>query len=180
MLTSILQCSSSLLALHLACQSLRTGESDIAIVGGSSLLINPEMFMFLSNQGFLSPDGKCKSFDESANGYGRGEGFGCIILKRTNDAVLAGDPIRAIIRGTASNQDGRTKGLTMPNAEAQMTLIEEVYRQAGLDFGTTAYVEAHVGPNSSLPPLHGSSFIYLFVQLILNCSFTGYRHQSRR
>jgi acyl transferase domain-containing protein len=137
-------CSSSLLALHLACQSLQRGESDVAIVGGSSLLLNPEMFMFLSNQGFLSPDGKCKSFDESANGYGRGEGFGCVILKRVDDAVLAGDAIRAVIRGTGSNQDGRTKGLTTPNAEAQRALIEEVYQQAGLDFKTTGYTEAHV------------------------------------
>jgi zearalenone synthase (highly reducing iterative type I polyketide synthase) len=102
------------------------------------------MFMFLSNQGFLSPDGMCKSFDESANGYGRGEGFGCVILKRVEDASLAGDAIRAVIRGTASNQDGRTKGLTTPNAEAQKALIEEVYEQAGLDFKTTDYVEAHV------------------------------------
>ncbi|KAF2966748.1 hypothetical protein GQX73_g6838 [Xylaria multiplex] len=136
-------CSSGLLALHLACQSLRTGESDSAIVGASSLLMNPEMFMFLSNQGFLSPDGKCKSFDESANGYGRGEGFGCLILKRTGDAISAGDPVRAIIRGTGSNQDGRTVGLTMPNSEAQKSLIKEVYRQAGLDPGMTTYVEAH-------------------------------------
>ncbi|KAL2020284.1 hypothetical protein VTK56DRAFT_8608 [Thermocarpiscus australiensis] len=141
-------CSSSLLALHLACQSLQLGECDMAIVGGSSLLLNPEMFIFLSNQGFLSPDGICKSFDESANGYGRGEGFGCVVLKRVNDAVLAGDPIRAVIRGTASNQDGRTKGLTMPNAEAQKALVEEVYQRAGLDFQTTAYVEAHVSLHS--------------------------------
>ncbi len=143
-------CSSSLVALHLACQSLRTGESDIAIVGGTSLLLNPEMFMYLSNQGFLSPDGKCKKlFDESANGYGRGEGFGCVVLKRVDDAVSAGDPIRAVIRGTGSNQDGHTKGLTLPSAEAQASLIEEVYGMAGLDFGGTSYVEAHVrcGPS---------------------------------
>lgn len=139
-------CSSSLVALNLACQSLRTGESDIAIVGASSVLLYPEMFIFLSNHGFLSPDGKCKSFDASADGYGRGEGFGCIILKRTNDAIAAGDPIRAVIRGTGSNQDGRTKGLTMPSAEAQGALIDEVYKKAGLDFGTTTYVEAHVCP----------------------------------
>ncbi|KAK3319476.1 putative polyketide synthase [Cercophora scortea] len=136
-------CSSSMVALHLACQSLRTGESDTVIVGASSLLLNPEMFIFLSNHGFLSPDGKCKSFDASANGYGRGEGFGCVILKRTSDAIAAGDPIRAVIRGTGSNQDGRTKGLTMPSAEAQMSLMEEIYQKNGLDFATTAYVEAH-------------------------------------
>jgi acyl transferase domain-containing protein len=137
-------CSSSLVALHLACQSLRTGESDIAIVGGTSLLLNPEMFMYLSNQAFLAPDGKCKSFDESANGYGRGEGFGCVVLKRIDDAILAGDPIRAVIRGTGSNQDGHTKGLTLPSAEAQAALIEDVYQSAGLDFKETGYVEAHV------------------------------------
>ncbi|KFA49985.1 hypothetical protein S40293_05963 [Stachybotrys chartarum IBT 40293] len=136
-------CSSSLVALNLACQSLRTGESDIAIVGASSVLLYPEMFVFLSNHGFLAPDGKCKSFDASADGYGRGEGFGCIILKRTGDAIAAGDPIRAVIRGTGSNQDGRTKGLTMPSAEAQGTLIDEVYKKAGLEFNTTTYVEAH-------------------------------------
>ena len=141
-------CSSSLLALHLACESLQRGESDIAVVGGSNLLLNPEMFIFLSSQGFLSPDGKCKTFDESANGYGRGEGFGCVILKRVNEAVAAGDPIRAVIRGTGSNQNGRTKGLTMPNAEAQRALIEEVYQEAGLDFGMTGYIEAHVCPSN--------------------------------
>lgn len=138
-------CSSSLVALHLACQSLRTGECDVAIVGGTSLLLNPEWFLCLSNQGFISPDGKCKSFDESGNGYGRGEGFGCVILKRVDDAVSAGDPIRAVIRGTGSNQDGHTKGFTVPSADAQATLIEDVYQSAGLDFRDTGYVEAHVG-----------------------------------
>lgn len=137
-------CSSSLVALHLACQSLRTGESSMAIVGGSSLLLNPEMFMYLSNQQFLSPDGKCKSFDESANGYGRGEGFACVILKRVDDAIIVGDPIRAIIRGTGSNQDGHTKGFTLPSADAQAALIEETYRFAGIDYRDTNYVEAHV------------------------------------
>ena len=136
-------CSSSLLALHLACQSLRTGESDIAIVGGVNLLWNPEMFMYLSNQHFLSPDGKCKSFDESGNGYGRGEGIAAIVLRRVDDAIAAQDPIRAIIRGTGSNQDGHTKGFTLPSAEAQARLIRDTYSAAGLDFRDTRYVEAH-------------------------------------
>lgn len=136
-------CSSSLVALHLACQSLRTGESDIAIVGGVNLLLNPEMFMYLSNQRFLSPDGKCKSFDESANGYGRGEGFAAVILKRVDDAISNGDPLRAIIRGSGSNQDGHTKGFTIPSAESQAALIKDTYRRAGLDYGDTRYVEAH-------------------------------------
>ncbi|KAI0147390.1 putative polyketide synthase [Xylariaceae sp. FL1272] len=149
-------CSSGLLALHLACQSLLTGESDMAIVGASSLLLSSEMFMFLSNQGFLAPDGKCKSFDASADGYGRGEGFGCLILKRTRDAILDGDPIRALIRGTGSNQDGHTVGLTMPSLEAQRGLIEEVYYKAGLNPGNTAYVEAH-GTGTKLGDSHEMS-----------------------
>ncbi|KAL8696122.1 MAG: hypothetical protein Q9224_002961, partial [Gallowayella concinna] len=136
-------CSSSLVALHLACQSLRTGESDIAIVGGVNLLLNPEMFMYFSNQHFLSPDGKCKSFDISGNGYGRGEGIAALVLKRVDDAVSGEDPIRAIIRGTGSNQDGHTKGFTLPSSEAQATLIHDTYRAAGLDFRDTHYVEAH-------------------------------------
>lgn len=137
-------CSSSLVALHLACQSLRTQETDIAIVGGVNLLLNPEMFMYFSNQQFLSPDGKCKSFDESGNGYGRGEGVAAVILKRVDDAILNRDPIRAVIRGTGSNQDGHTTGFTLPSAEAQATLIRDTYRRAGLDFRSTHYVEAHV------------------------------------
>jgi acyl transferase domain-containing protein len=167
-------CSSSLVALNLACQSLRTGECDIAIVGASSVLLYPEMFIFLSNHGFLAPDGKCKSFDASADGYGRGEGFGCIILKRTSDAIAAGDPIRAVIRGTGSNQDGRTKGLTMPSAEAQGALIDEVYKKAGLEFGTTTYVEAHVCFASFF------SFLLRPCRLIRNIRFTGYRDQDWR
>ena len=107
-------CSSSQVTLHLACQSLRTGESDIAIVGGVNLFWNPETFMYLFNQHFLSPDGKCKSFDESADGYGRGEGIAALVLRRVDDAIVAQDPIHAIIRGTGSNQDGHTKGFTLP------------------------------------------------------------------
>lgn len=137
-------CSSSLVALHLACQSLRTGESDIAIVGGVNLLLSPETFIFFSGQHFLSPDGKSKSFDESGNGYGRGEGFAAVVLKRADDAIIHGDPLRAIIRGSASNQDGHTKGFTLPSADAQEALINETYRNAGLKFDDTHYVEAHV------------------------------------
>ncbi|KAL7793746.1 putative polyketide synthase [Trichoderma ceciliae] len=136
-------CSSSLVALHLACQSLRVGESDIAIVGGTNVLLNPDMFVAFSGQGFLSPDGKCKSFDVSGDGYGRGEGVAAVVLKRIDDAIVALDPLRAIIRATGSNQDGHTKSLTLPSADAQEALIRDVYRLAGLDFDHTSYVEAH-------------------------------------
>ncbi|UKZ81662.1 Type I Iterative PKS [Trichoderma virens FT-333] len=136
-------CSSSLVAFHLACQSLRAGESDIAIVGGTNVLLNPDMFVAFSGQGFLSPDGKCKSFDASGDGYGRGEGVAAIVLKRVDDAIVALDPLRAIIRATGSNQDGHTKSLTLPSADAQEALIRDVYRLAKLDFAQTSYVEAH-------------------------------------
>lgn len=137
-------CSSSLVALHLACQSLESGETDGAIVGGSSLLLGPDVFIFFGEQGFLSPDGLSKPFDASADGYGRGEGIAVVVLKRLADAVRDRDPIRAVIRATGCNQDGRTKGFTLPNSDAQAQLIRETYSLAGLDFAHTGYVEAHV------------------------------------
>ena len=137
-------CSSSLVALHQGCQSIRAGESSTALVGACNLLLNPDMFQVLSNQQFLADDGCCKSFDTKGNGYGRGEGFAALILKRVVDAVRDGDPIRAVIRGTGVNQDGKTKGMTVPSADAQATLIRSVYKKAGLDFSNTNYFEAHV------------------------------------
>ncbi|KAM0522380.1 hypothetical protein ACHAPE_001969 [Trichoderma viride] len=101
------------------------------------------MFNALSNQGFLSPDGLCKAFDASADGYGRGEGFAALVLKPVEKAIRDGDTIRAIIRGSATNQDGKTRSMTMPNGEAQEELIREAYRSAGLDFKDTSYFEAH-------------------------------------
>ncbi|KAL9100557.1 MAG: hypothetical protein Q9163_004079 [Psora crenata] len=136
-------CSSSLVALHQACQSIRTGESKMALVGGSNLMLNPDMFLVLSNQQFLSQDGRCKSFDARGDGYGRGEGFAAVILKPVEDAVRDGDPIRAVIRGTGVNQDGKTKGITVPNSDAQADLIRATYRSAGIDFRDTHYFEAH-------------------------------------
>lgn len=136
-------CSSSMVALHLACQALRAGECDLAVVAGCNLLLGPDMFMYLSGQGFLAADGRCKSFDASADGYGRGEGFAAVVLRRADDAVARGDPLRAVIRATGSGQDGNTKGFTLPSAEAQANLIRDVYARAGLDFGETNYIEAH-------------------------------------
>lgn len=143
-LTMDTACSSSLVALHLACQSLRAGESRMAIVGGCNLMISPDMFIYEAGQGFLAPDGKCKTFDQSANGYGRGEGFTAVVVKPLDLAIADGDSIRAVIRGTAANQDGQTKGFTQPSSEAQASLIKSVYRSAGLQLDGTGYVEAHV------------------------------------
>lgn len=156
-LTMDTACSSSLVALHLACQSLRAGESQMAIVGGCNLMISPDMFMFEAGQGFLAPDGKCKTFDQSANGYGRGEGFAVVVVKPLDLAIADGDPIRAVIRGTAANQDGQTKGFTQPSSEAQASLIRSVYRSAGLQLDGTGYVEAHVSVLTLLSDFVGIS-----------------------
>ena len=108
-------CSSSLVAIHLACQSLRCGESDIALAGGVSLMIAPELLVSMSKVGFMAPDGRCKTFDASADGFGRGEGCGIVVLKRLADAVADGDRVLAVIRGSAVNQDGRSTLLAAPN-----------------------------------------------------------------
>ena len=92
---------------------------------------------------FLSPDGRCYSFDERANGYARGEGFGVVVIKLLSDAIKDGDTIRAVIRSTSSNQDGRTPGITQPSRDAQESLIKSTYEKAGLDPRATRYFEAH-------------------------------------
>lgn len=137
-------CSSSLVALHLARRSLQSGEVDIAIVGGTNLMLGSEMFTLFSNLNFLSRDGFSRSFDASGEGYGRGEGVAAIILKRVNDAVEDNDAIRAVVRSTATNQDGKTKAITLPSLDAQVDLIHSAYEEAGLPFHDTTYFEAHV------------------------------------
>ncbi|MEO6504174.1 MAG: type I polyketide synthase [Jatrophihabitantaceae bacterium] len=136
-------CSSSLVALHLACQSLASGESPLAIAAGVNLNISPGLVLTLDAAGALAPDGRSKPFDASADGYGRGEGCGVLVLKRLDDARRDGDRVLAIVRGTAVNQDGRTNGIMAPNAEAQQRVIERACRQAGVASETVDYVEAH-------------------------------------
>jgi acyl transferase domain-containing protein len=136
-------CSTALAALHLACQSLRTGDARISVVGGANIMLNPDMFVSMSTLGFLSPDGKSYAFDSRANGYGRGEGVATIVIKPLCDALRDNDPIQAVIRETALNQDGKTPTLTSPSQEAQEELIRTCYRNAGLDPLHTSYVEAH-------------------------------------
>ncbi|NVJ06369.1 SDR family NAD(P)-dependent oxidoreductase [Myxococcus sp. AM001] len=142
-------CSSSLVATHLACQSLREGECDVALVGGSNLLLSPRMTVYFSKLKALSPDGACKAFDSSANGYVRGEGAGVVVLKRLSEALADGDPVLAVIRGTAVNQDGRSNGLTAPSRHAQERVIESALRQGGVAPLDVGYVEAH-GTGTSL------------------------------
>ncbi|KAK1580580.1 fatty acid synthase S-acetyltransferase [Colletotrichum navitas] len=136
-------CSSSLVALHEARNAILAGDCKMAIVGGANLIFNPEYFLYYSNQMFLSPDGKCKSFDAAGDGFGRGEGLGAVVLKPLADAVRDGDAIRAVLKGSGVGQDGWTTGITLPNAEAQADLIRRVYAEAGLPTSQTGFVEAH-------------------------------------
>src|SRR3990172_7427834 len=136
-------CSSSLVGAHLACQSLRNGESDVALAGGVNLILTPELTITFSQARMLAPDGRCKTFDASADGYVRGEGCGVVVLKRYSDALRDGNNILALIRGSAVNQDGRSNGLTAPNGLAQQGVIRHALADAQVLPHQIGYVEAH-------------------------------------
>lgn len=136
-------CSSSLVALDLACSSLRNGGCGMALAGGVNLILSPEMTIIFSKAGLMAPDGRCKTFDASANGYVRSEGCGIIVLKRYSDAVRDGNRILALIRGSHVNQDGQSNGLTVPNGQAQISLIQDALLHAGATPLDVSYVEAH-------------------------------------
>ncbi|MFJ1766978.1 type I polyketide synthase [Amycolatopsis sp. NPDC088138] len=135
-------CSSALSAAHLAVQSLRRGECDIAIVGAASAMINPDVFIQSCKMSMLAADGRTKTFDESADGYVIGEGGGVVVLRRAAEVGPAGRA-RAVIRGTATNQDGRSNGLTAPNRAAQNAVIRAALADAGVAPDEIGYVEAH-------------------------------------
>jgi len=136
-------CSSSLVAVHHACQSLRQGDSELALAGGVNLILSPDLTITFSQAQMLSPEGRCKTFDADANGYVRGEGCGIVILKCLSDALKDGDNILAVIKGTAVNQDGRSNGLTAPNGLAQQVVIRQALANAGVKASEISYVEAH-------------------------------------
>src|SRR3984885_1097898 len=136
-------CSSSLVTIHLACQSLRLRESDLALAGGVSLILRPETQIAMAKWGMLSPNGRCYCFDSRADGFVRGEGCGVVVLKRLTDAVRDGDRVLAVVRGSAVNQDGRSNGLTAPNTIAQQDVIRSALRSADVTAGSVNYVEAH-------------------------------------
>ncbi|WP_437320287.1 SDR family NAD(P)-dependent oxidoreductase [Sorangium sp. So ce385] len=136
-------CSSSLVAVHLACQSLRASECNVAVAGGVQLMLAPLMYVYLARARALAPDGRCKTFSAEANGYGRGEGCGMVVLKRLSDARRDGDRILAVIRGSAVNNDGHSSGLTVPNGQAQQAVIRRALSDARLSPGDVDYVEAH-------------------------------------
>ncbi|WP_437310875.1 SDR family NAD(P)-dependent oxidoreductase [Sorangium sp. So ce388] len=136
-------CSSSLVALHLACQSLRQGESSMALAAGVNLLLSPHASLMVARGQALAPDGRCKSFDARANGFVRGEGCGVVVLKRLSDALAAGDRVLALVRGSAVNQDGKSTGLTAPNVLAQQALLRQALADARLAPADVDHVEAH-------------------------------------
>ncbi|MEV4410633.1 beta-ketoacyl synthase N-terminal-like domain-containing protein [Catellatospora sp. NPDC049609] len=136
-------CSASLTAVHLACQSIRSGECDLAVAGGSNIMATPTVYLAMSAGGALSADGRCKTFDAAADGYGRGEGAGAVVLKRLSSAIADGDRVYAVIRGSAVNHNGASGGLTVPSTDAQTEVIRTALARGGIAPAAVGYVEAH-------------------------------------
>ncbi|KAL9069203.1 MAG: hypothetical protein Q9157_006247 [Trypethelium eluteriae] len=156
-------CSSSLVGLHEACQAILHGDCESAIVAGTNLIITPTMTIGMTEQGVLSPTGSCKSFDAKADGYARGEGINAVYIKRLSDALRDGDPIRAVIRSTATNCDGRTAGMANPSSESHESMIRRAYRIANLDdVSQTAFVECHATGTAIGDPLEAAAIANVF------------------
>lgn len=137
-------CSASMYALHLAVMSLRNGDCDAAVVAGGNLILGPDAQIFTTKLGAVSPTSRCHTFDAAADGYGRAEGFGAIYLKKLSDAIAQGNPIRALVRGTAYNANGKTGGISHPSPEGQEAVIMQAYKAAGgLNPDLTGYFECH-------------------------------------
>jgi acyl transferase domain-containing protein len=136
-------CSSAMTAVHLAGRALESGECDLAVAAGVQLLLRPELTIGFCRATMLSVDGRCKAFDASGNGYVRSEGAGAVVLKRLADALADGDPIHAVVLGTAINQDGRSAGMTVPNEASQQAMLRTALRRAGVAATDVQYVEAH-------------------------------------
>ncbi|RJS20854.1 hypothetical protein DRW03_19465 [Corallococcus sp. H22C18031201] len=136
-------CSSSLVAVHLACRSLLDGEADLMLAGGVSLYLSPKPLGVMRHVGMLSPSGRCRAFSDDADGIAIGEGVGVVLLKRLSRALADGDVIHGVIRGSGTNQDGRTNGITAPSLDAQKQLEIDVYERSGVNPETLGYVECH-------------------------------------
>ncbi|MEU8471698.1 beta-ketoacyl synthase N-terminal-like domain-containing protein [Streptomyces sp. NPDC029006] len=155
-------CSASLVGVHLARRSLLCGESDVALAAGVNLMVAPGLSVTLDRAGATSPDGRSKPFDASADGYGRGEGAGVLVLKRLSDAERAGDRVLAVIRGSGVSQDGRTAGIMAPNGEAQADLLRRTYTRCGIAPDTVDYVEAHGTGTVAGDPLEAGALAAVF------------------
>lgn len=147
-------CSASLVGLHEACMSLQTGGCTSAIVAGTSLLMGPTIYSTMTSEGVLSPEGSCKTFDAEANGFARAEGINAVYLKRLEDAIRDGNPIRAVIRNSGTNSDGKSQGLLNPSSAAQEALMRKLYQDAGLNPADTPFIEVSICVYTRDP--HGS------------------------
>lgn len=133
-----------MIGLHEACQAIYSGECNSAVVGGTNLIFTPTMTKTMSENMVLSPTGVCRTFDENADGYGRGEAINAIYIKRLSDAIQNNDPVRAIIRATSTNCDGRTPSITTPGSLTQERLARKAYKKAGIeDIAKTGFFECH-------------------------------------
>lgn len=155
-------CSASLVAIHQACQALRMSESQVALAGGINLMAGPGLTMVLDAAGATSPDGRSKSFDALANGYGRGEGAGIVVLKQLSAAQADGNQVLAVIRGSAVNQDGRTNGIMAPSEQAQEQVMRNALRDAKVSAATVDYVEAHGTGTRAGDPIEASALSAVF------------------
>ncbi|KAJ5769075.1 hypothetical protein N7520_003634 [Penicillium odoratum] len=155
-------CASSLVAVHHARQAIRAGETDLAIAGGVNALLGPGLTRVLDEAGAISADGKCRSFDDSASGYGRGEGAGVVILKRLDKAVMDGDQVLAVLKGSAVASDGRTLGIMAPNAQAQLLVAQKALKEAKVTSDSINYIEAHATSTSLGDPTEMSALAEIY------------------
>lgn len=158
-------CSAGGVAFHLACQAIRDGDCESALVASANLVLSPGFTHLMANEGVLSPDASCRTFDAHANGYARAEAGNCLFLKRLDSALADGNPIRAIVRGSACNSDGRTAGLTSPSPIAQEEVIRAAYRQAGIgenEIWRTGLVECHGTGTAVGDVVEGNSIAQVF------------------
>ncbi|KAJ9133675.1 Thiolase-like protein [Pleurostoma richardsiae] len=155
-------CSASLVGLHEACRALQSGDCTSALVGGTSLLMGPTIFQVMTSEGILSPEGSCKTFDAAANGFARAEGINAVYLKPLKDAIRDGNPVRAVIRNTGTNSDGKSQGLLTPSSAAQEALMRKVYEDAKIDPSQTAFIECHGTGTPTGDPLETHAVANLF------------------
>lgn len=134
-------CSASLIGVHEACRALQVGDCTSAIVAGTSLIMGPTTTAAMTTEGIISPEGSCKTFDVAADGFARGEAINAVYLKLLSSAIEDGNPIRAVIRNSGTNSDGRSASLMAPNSESHEALMRSVYQDANLDPRQTAFVE---------------------------------------
>ena len=166
-------CSSSLVAIHRALESLRSGESDMVVVGGTNAMVSSELHSAFSAAGMLSPQGRCRSFAKDANGYARSEGVGFVVIKRLADAERDGDNILALLRGSAVRHAGRTTSITAPNPQSQADVVAQAWRKSGLDPASATYIEAHGTGTALGDPIEINGLKLAFKRLREDCGLAG-------